>query len=485
MKNYIALFTFLLFVNVLSAQNETNKELHSDGGAWAVKVIQEEGDKTVLLIGNSISNGYKGSVAKELKNCRVVAWVNPYHLAEESLHEDLINVLQREKYDVIHFNIGLHGWSEERIPRGQNQHLLQKYIDILYEYAPDSKIIWATVTPITNKVKPYVPNAEFNQVIESRNQIAAVVMKDNGIPVNDLYGLCLLNMNLARGDKYHWTSPMMKMMAIQIASKIRVELSQIHEVAEKPEVLFLLGGQSNMAGNGFTQDLSDAHRYRPYRRAPKNVSVWDARNKQWKPLELGDRFGPEIGFAHALSKAMPDKHIGIVKYAVGGTSMDKWKSTGKLYKQLLGDYENALNSTPDAKLEAMLWHQGESDSDDKEVAEVYQDKLVQHIHSIRKDTGEENLLFILGQINPAKNFRGRDRFQYAKMVRKAQAELNMYNVEMIKTDDCKKNAYIHGAVGTTQEQQIPENEDNIHYSADGQLKLGKRFAESYLTQTEK
>lgn len=224
MKQIVFLVLCVFIQNAVFSQTETNKELHSDGGAWAVKIVQEEGEKTVLLIGNSICNGYKGYVAKELKNWRVVAWVNPYHLAQEHLHQDLINVLMREKYDVIHFNIGLHGWSEDRIPRGQNQHLLQKYVEILREYAPDSKLIWATITPITNKVKPYTTNSEFNPVIESRNKIASVVMEDNRIVVNDLYSLCLMNMELARGDKYHWTAPMYRMLAIQTASKIRNEI---------------------------------------------------------------------------------------------------------------------------------------------------------------------------------------------------------------------------------------------------------------------
>jgi hypothetical protein len=51
-------------------------------------------------------------------------------------------------------------------------------------------------------------------------QKAAIVMKNNNIPINDLYSLCLLNMNLARGDRFHRTAPMYRMIAIQIVSKI-------------------------------------------------------------------------------------------------------------------------------------------------------------------------------------------------------------------------------------------------------------------------
>ncbi len=211
----------LLFVcTTASAQKETTKELHSDGGGWGVKIVQPKGDKTILLIGNSICNGYKGYVAKELKGYRVVAWVHPFNLKSEYLYDDLRKVLQKEKYEAIHFNIGLHGWEKGTIPKGRYQPLLQNFVDSIRHYSPDSKLIWASITPITNKEKPFQTNQELNPIIADRNTIASVVMKNNGIPVNDLYTLCLLNMELARGDRFHWTSPMYRMMGIQTASKI-------------------------------------------------------------------------------------------------------------------------------------------------------------------------------------------------------------------------------------------------------------------------
>ncbi len=208
----------------LFAQIETNKELHSDGNGWGVQIVKEEGDKTVLMIGNSVCNGFKNHLPDLLPNYRIVAWVNPYYLNQEFLYEDLVNVLQREKYDIIHFNIGLHGWEKGRIPEGQYQPLLQNYIDTLRLYCPDTKIIWSSITPITNKEKPYRTNEELNPIIDQRNKIASIVMKNNGIPVNDLYTLCLLNMEKARGDRFHWNGAMYKMMALQTATKIIVEL---------------------------------------------------------------------------------------------------------------------------------------------------------------------------------------------------------------------------------------------------------------------
>jgi hypothetical protein len=234
------------------------------------------------------------------------------------------------------------------------------------------------------------------------------------------------------------------------------------ELKDQPEILFLLGGQSNMAGNGFTKDLPKTPEYDEYRSFPGKVSIWNAKEKKWTPLIIGSRFGPEIGFAHTLSSALPDKHIGIVKYAVGGTSMDQWTPGGALYTRLLGDFQDALKSAPDITLAAMLWHQGESDTDAEDVAKAYQDKFIHFIKMIRKDTQQADLLFIYGQINPARSFRGVPRFLHADIVRKAQQELRLPNAIMITTDDCAMN------------------KDNLHYSAKGQLEMGKRFAETYL-----
>jgi hypothetical protein len=83
------------------------------------------------------------------------------------------------------------------------------------------------------------------------------------------------------------------------------------DIATKPDVLFVLGGQSNMAGNGYTADLPDTRPYGKYRLSPANVSIWHNNRKVWTRIRPGRQFGPDIGLAHALSKAMPGKHIGL------------------------------------------------------------------------------------------------------------------------------------------------------------------------------
>ncbi|MGD9419316.1 MAG: sialate O-acetylesterase [Verrucomicrobiota bacterium JB025] len=248
----------------------------------------------------------------------------------------------------------------------------------------------------------------------------------------------------------------------------------------KPDLLFLLGGQSNMKGNGFTADLPDTAEFASYRTVLNHVSLWNEKTKAWEPLNLRQRFGPEIGFGHALGKALPGHHIGLIKHAEGGTSMDQWAPAGDIYPRLLGAYREAKKTVPEAKLVAMLWHQGERDSDSEAVANAYKGKLEKHIAAVRKDTGVAELLVIVGQINPGSSFMGRARFSAAAIVREAQANLRVAHAVMIPTDDLEKNAYVRGAAATGPEDRVPGKEDNLHYSAKGQIRLGVRYARAVL-----
>ena len=152
---------------------------------------------------------------------RVDCWLTPLHLASEDLHHDLRKVLVQGPYDVVHFNIGLHGWTPGRIPEGQYEPLLKAYVDIIRKSSPKVKPIWASTTQITVKGQPGELDPIHNKTIVERNAIAARVMAEEGIPVNDLYGLMSDKLKLGRGDKFHWNGEAYSLMAKQIVSKIQ------------------------------------------------------------------------------------------------------------------------------------------------------------------------------------------------------------------------------------------------------------------------
>ena len=90
-------------------------------------------------------NGYHQSLIDSLRGkASVDYWLTPDHLKSEHLFSDLAKVVSFRDYDVIHFNIGLHGWPEGRILDDEYVPLLEKYVQTLIENAKSAKLIWAT-----------------------------------------------------------------------------------------------------------------------------------------------------------------------------------------------------------------------------------------------------------------------------------------------------------------------------------------------------
>lgn len=82
-------------------------------------------------------------------------------------------------------------------------------------------------------------------------------------------------------------------------------------------------------------------------------------------LRCHEVYGPEIAFGHQMAMAWPDETIGIIRLAVGGTSILTWKPSwskswskedanragqgrvGSLYKRLMTKVEQAQLKTTD------------------------------------------------------------------------------------------------------------------------------------------
>jgi hypothetical protein len=159
----------------------------------------------VLLIGDSILNSYLAAVVHELDGkANVDAWVNPDHQATVGLHEKLRDILAGQKYDVIHFSMGLHDWPKGRIPGGQFIPPTRKLVETLHACAPRARLIWANSTPATLKDQPTSLDLAINPIIIDYNAMATEVMNAAMVPANDLYGLMASKLDLARGDQFHW-----------------------------------------------------------------------------------------------------------------------------------------------------------------------------------------------------------------------------------------------------------------------------------------
>lgn len=206
---------------------ETDKRVQSDGKGWRLEkaVIKDAKLPRVLLIGDSILNGYQGQATKLLAGkANVDLWVNPYNQSEH-VNKLLGEVLANGPYDVVVFNMGLHGWQEGRIKPGTFEPLTRAYVEVLRAKLPKAKLLWASSTPVTVRGKPTEINPEINPNIVEQNRMAAKVMAEMGVPIVDFYGLLIDKRELARGDMFHWTGPAYNLIAQAAVDAILRELA--------------------------------------------------------------------------------------------------------------------------------------------------------------------------------------------------------------------------------------------------------------------
>jgi len=205
---------------------ETDERLHADGEEWRLDTakVADLNRPRVLLIGDSILGGYKKHVIEALRGKAYVdAWVNP-HCQSEHTNTLLARVLDQGPYDVVHFNMGLHGWQEGRIKPGAFKPLTRAYVEVIRKKLPDARIIWASSTPVTVRGKPSQLEPEINPVIVEHNRMGAEVMADLKVPVNDFYSLLADKLELARGDRFHWTPPAYAILARMVTQSVLREL---------------------------------------------------------------------------------------------------------------------------------------------------------------------------------------------------------------------------------------------------------------------
>lgn len=221
------LIASLVALSVAAAQTDEQLGLHSDGGPWRFHPADNEAKDLpdVLLIGDSIMNAYRALVVDQLKGkANVHCWLTPAHLKSEGLFDDIAKVAAFRDYDVIHFNIGLHGWQEDRVSNEEFAKLFPEYVSVLQAKAPGAKLVWASITPIHKEGTQEIDD-QLNPRMVARNQAAAQVAEERGIRVDDLYGLLEDKLHLVRGDRWHWQPEACRLMGDQVVRVLKAELA--------------------------------------------------------------------------------------------------------------------------------------------------------------------------------------------------------------------------------------------------------------------
>jgi len=173
----------------------------------------------VLLIGDSIARDYYPEVEKRLAGKAFVGRLaTSRFVADPVLLKEIELVLNQEKFDVIHFNNGMHGWqhSEEEYRKA-----FPKLIKTIRAHAPKAKLIWATTTPLRNgKDVTYDTRAEYSdERIAARNALAAEIVTAQKIPTLDLNAAVRGHPEL-HSDNVHFNTQGVQILAAQVCAVV-------------------------------------------------------------------------------------------------------------------------------------------------------------------------------------------------------------------------------------------------------------------------
>ncbi|XP_007042508.2 PREDICTED: probable carbohydrate esterase At4g34215 [Theobroma cacao] len=231
-----------------------------------------------------------------------------------------------------------------------------------------------------------------------------------------------------------------------------------------PKHIFILSGQSNMAGRG---GVSKHHHWDgvvPPDCQPHPSIIRLNAKLNWEPAreplhcDIDTRkvcgVGPGLSFANAVREQLGSECVGLVPCAVGGTAIKEWARGQHLYESMVKRSQESVKSRGEVK--ALLWYQGESDTSSHHDAKAYKANMETLIHNVRQDLGLPSLPII--QVAIASGDA-----RYMETVREAQLGVNLPNVICV---DAKG---------------LPLKEDHLHLTTEAQVKLGHILADAFLT----
>jgi len=240
--------------------------------------------------------------------------------------------------------------------------------------------------------------------------------------------------------------------------------------------IFLFIGQSQISGRGRLMEKDRALNIN------KNAFVF-GNDYQWKiakePTDSAynqvDRISrdndagvsPAVTFTKEMNRLRPDWLIGVVHCSKGGTLIKRWQRDLKR-NSLYGSCVNrAREAAKEGEIIGVIFQQGESDAIRPKGNRPFSPDtwgilFKKMITDLRHDLGISQLPVVYTQMGKNKS----DRFVNWTKLQAQQANANVDNSIMVKTDDLPLKDY-------------------VHYTADGYRTLGARYAKAYIELTEK
>lgn len=224
--------------------------------------------------------------------------------------------------------------------------------------------------------------------------------------------------------------------------------------------VFILAGQSNMAGRGFVepQDTIPAKRVLTINKKGEIIIAKEPLHF-YEPNMTGLDCG--LSYGKTIIGQIPDSvSILLIPCAVGGSSISHWLGDS-VYRnvQLLTNFREKVEiGRRHGQLKGILWHQGEGDANEADIP-YYKERLQKLLAEFRKIAGDNKLPVLIGELGVFSEDN--------KNWQKINEQIRLYastdsNAIIIKTSDLK------------------EKGDKVHFNSEGQRILGKRFADEYI-----
>ena len=234
--------------------------------------------------------------------------------------------------------------------------------------------------------------------------------------------------------------------------------------------LFLLMGQSNMSG-GVGLAAGDT---KPVPSVMKMRWVKEGEGPKWSPgahplhprrPNKKARFGPGLSFAEAYVADKPGVMVGLIPMAWGGRSIVQLSKGSEIYGDAIRHTKAAMQV---GTLKGVLWHQGESDTVEQTRTDAYEKRLRRLIEDVRKDLGNPQLPFIVGNLaefyGTGKDHKAPDRVARITKIKEILRRLpkKVPHTGFVESTGCS-----------------PAARAKVHFDRKSCLLMGKRYAKVY------
>ncbi len=229
--------------------------------------------------------------------------------------------------------------------------------------------------------------------------------------------------------------------------------------------IYILAGQSNMAGRGVVQPMDTV----PDKRiltinAQGDIVIAKEPLHFYEPQLTGLDCG--MAFAKRLLKDVDENvTILLIPAAVGGSSSHQWlgDSVHRGVRLMTNFQQRVSSATKYGIIKGILWHQGESDTNDQDIP-GYGDRLNKIFWEFRRHCRNPDLPIFIGKLGSFSD--NQSRWNAINQAIEKYASGDKYSF-VIETADLKAKG------------------DKIHFDAEGQRSMGIRMAESYLAELKR